>query len=76
MYDACHAPIMTCKNGNVEVGTPCIFATMHYGPYKAIGRYLLSRGISLCIPVTQRVYDTQKIVSSDLCLIWLTIERI
>lgn len=60
MYDACHAPIMTCKNGNVEVGTPCIFATMHYGPYKAIGRYLLSRGISLCVPVTQKVYDTQK----------------
>ena len=28
MYDACHAPIMTCKNGNVEVGTPCIFATI------------------------------------------------
>ena len=60
MYDTCHAPIMTCKNGNVEVGTPCIFATMHYGPYKAIGRYLLSRGISLCVPVTQKVYDTQK----------------
>lgn len=61
-YDACHAPIMTSKNENVEVDTPCIFATMHYGPYKAIGRFLLSRGVSLCIPVTQRVYDAQKYI--------------
>lgn len=59
-YDACHAPIMSCKNENFKVNTPCIFATMHYGPYKAIGRFLLSRGISLCIPVTQNVYDMQK----------------
>lgn len=59
-YDACHAPIMSCKKENIKVNTPCIFATMHYGPYKAIGRFLLSRGISLCIPVTQNVYDMQK----------------
>lgn len=59
-YDSCNEPIMICKNEYLKVSMPCIFATMHYGPYKALGRYLLSRRISLCIPVTQKVYEMQK----------------
>lgn len=35
---------------------PKLYVTMHLGPYKLIGSYLLTHGISLCIPVTSKVY--------------------
>lgn len=42
--------------GNVLREKPKLYVTMHLGPYKLIGSYLLTQGINLCIPVTSKVY--------------------
>lgn len=53
------------KNTTVNIdgldlpNNPTIFVTLHLGCYNIIPLYLLSSGIKLCIPVTQRVYDEQ-----------------